>query len=216
LTRSRIHNQASVLSSDGNDADLASGQNSTVQGRLDVQKRILSKWALQWKSIIRSSIGNGKTAYPYCLYIRSLDLRNLKYLLEETRFREVAFDDFFSDEMQKFLNAQETPIKKTRGSKASQMRLNIPAILDSVGESITSFVSESASQSHGTVVLEDLSGHISALALPKWTSMCIFPSSHLSYTEVFLALLMPSESWDIQVQMPKCPWEIQVQMSKYS
>lgn len=49
-------------------------------------------------------------------------------------------------------------------------RLNVPLILDAVGESITSFVAESASQNQSTVVLEDLSGNISAASLPRWTT----------------------------------------------
>jgi hypothetical protein len=141
-----------------------------VQARSDEQKRTISKWALQWRSIVRSSLGS--TAYPYCLYIRSLDLRNLADLLAEPLFRDAALDNFFADDMAKFLKSQETPIKKkTRASKKPvYQRINIPLVLDLVGESITSFVSESASKNKGTVALEDLAGEISATALQSWAS----------------------------------------------
>jgi hypothetical protein len=118
-----------------------------------------------WKSIIRSSLGT--TAYPYCLYIRSLDLRNLAELLDDQLFREVALDTFFDHDMAKFLKAQETPIKKKKGGKASY--LNIPLVLDLVGESITKFVSEAASRNRNAVALEDLAGNIGPMALPRWT-----------------------------------------------
>lgn len=125
-------------------------------------------WALQWKSIIRSSLG--KTAYPYCLYIRSLDLRALKDLLEDPLFRQAALDEFFADEMAEFLSAQETPMKqKVRGAKKTYRRLDVPKILELVGESITNFISNSARQNNAIVTVEELSGEIQAGALLTWT-----------------------------------------------
>jgi len=78
---------------------------------------------------------------------------------------------FFADDMAQFLKAQETPTKKrTRGGKAIGMRLNIPVVLDLVGESITSFVSVSATENRATVALDDIApGNISPAVLPKWT-----------------------------------------------
>lgn len=59
------------------------------QGRSGDQdfEQPVSRWALLWKSIILSSLG--MTLYPYCRYIRSLDLRDLKELLEDSKFRSV-------------------------------------------------------------------------------------------------------------------------------
>ncbi|KAJ5046715.1 uncharacterized protein L3040_003947 [Drepanopeziza brunnea f. sp. 'multigermtubi'] len=162
----RIHNQSTIISSEGNDADLT--RNATFEGRLDAQKITLFKWMLLWKSIIRSSLGSKTTAYPYCLYIRSLDLRNLAELLEELPFRS-AQDEFFSDDMKQFL--RQVPMTlKMRGSKGSNKRLDIPMILELVGESITSYVSHSASMNHATVALEDISGIIGTMALAAWTA----------------------------------------------
>jgi hypothetical protein len=165
LTNLRIQNQSTIISSESDDADFI--KNDTPKARVDAQNKMISKWALQWKTIIRSSLGN--TAYPYCLYIRSLDLRNLAELLEDPVFRDHALDSFFADDMARFLKAQATPMKKkVRGAKPSYQRLDIPVVLDLVGESITRFVSESASQNRTTASLEDLSGNISATALPRW------------------------------------------------
>jgi len=125
-------------------------------------------WALQWKSMIRSSLGN--TAYPYCLYIRTLDLRSLKDLLEDPLFREAALDEFFADDMATFLTAQETPMKqKVRGAKKAYRRLDAPKILELAGESITKFISKSAAQNRATVTMEELAGQIPAGALLTWT-----------------------------------------------
>lgn len=165
--KNRIHLQSTITSSEGNDADLS--QNDTFQGRLEAQKTTLLKWALLWKSIIRSSLGN--TAYPYCLYIRSLDLRNLTDLLEDPQFRDKALDNFFANDMAQFLKSQETPMKqKMRGAKVSYKKLDVTNVLELVGESITSYVSQAASENRTTVAVEDLSGNIRTTALANWTS----------------------------------------------
>lgn len=77
---------------------------------------------------------------------------------------------FFADDMAQFLMAQETPTKKrTRGGKAIGMRLNIPVVLDLVGESITRFVSIAATENGATVALDEIApGDISSVALPRW------------------------------------------------
>jgi hypothetical protein len=50
---------------------------------------MVQKWSILWRSIIASSLG--ATLFPYCRYIKILDLRDLKYLLEDDRFnRKVA------------------------------------------------------------------------------------------------------------------------------
>lgn len=70
-----------------------------------------------------------------------------------------------------FFKTQETRMKhKMRSAKASARRLNIPLILEMIGESITSFISEAASQNKTTVAVEELSGTINAEALAKWVS----------------------------------------------
>jgi hypothetical protein len=158
-----------LFGTDSTEGEWSKTQSHTFQARREQQIYTISKWALLWKSIIRSSIK--KTAYPYALYIRSLDLRNLTDLLDDTLFREHAMDGFFADDMAQFLKAQETPVKKrTRGRKTIGIRLNIPVVLDLVGESITSFVSVSATENRATVALDDIApGNISSVVLPRWT-----------------------------------------------
>jgi hypothetical protein len=165
----RVHNQSKLLNTENADVEWSKPQYRTFQARREQQIRTLLKWALLWKSIIRSSIG--KTAYPYALYIRSLDLRNLEYLLDDPLFRDCGMDDFFAGDMDLFLKTLETPMKKrTRGGRVIGVRLHIPAILEAVGESITNFVSVAATQNHATVALDDISGDLSYLALPNWIS----------------------------------------------
>ena len=80
-------------------------------------------------------------------------------------------DGFFAGDMAQFLKAQETPKgKRIRGGKAIGVRLNIPVVLGLVGESITSFVSVSATENRATVALDDIApGNISSDILPRWT-----------------------------------------------
>lgn len=124
-------------------------------------------WALQWKSIIQSSLGS--TIYPYCLYIRTLDLRAFADLLEDPVFQST-FDEFFAHNMSQFLSAQETPMKqKMRGAKKrAYKRLNIPDVLNSVGESVTKYISVSALENHSVTTVEELTGHIRSDALLTW------------------------------------------------
>ncbi|KAH8683365.1 hypothetical protein BGZ60DRAFT_368488 [Tricladium varicosporioides] len=128
-----------------------------------------NKWASLWKSVIESSLGN--TLFPYCLYIRALDLRNLKDLLEDQFFREGTQDKFFAGGMGHLKKAQDTPIKrKTRKNRSLLPRIDTVQILNDVGEAITSFISNSASSSGSLAALDELSGHITSDNLSIWTS----------------------------------------------
>src|ERR1700709_736023 len=126
LRVNRVHNQSEYFRNDETEAELPGAQKLTWEDGIALSKRYTSKWALLWKSIIRSSLGI--TAYPYCLYIRSLDLRNLDSLFDDAHFRSSSLDSFFADEMSSFLKAQEILLKpgqqKTRsGKKSSYIRL---------------------------------------------------------------------------------------------
>lgn len=134
------------------------------------QAQVVQKWALLWRTIIRSSISD--TAYPYCLYIRSLDLRNLADLLDDPSFRDYAMQMFFIDKMSRFLKFQKSQEVTTECAiaKISHLRLDIIKILELVGESVTTFIYKVATKSRATVAVEDLSGDIRADALIKWTS----------------------------------------------
>ena len=78
----RIHDVAPVKGG-SDEAEVA--RQSTFAGDLRLQQaeEIDRQWANLWRSVVLSSLG--RTAYPYCRYIRALDLRDLKMLLEDTK-----------------------------------------------------------------------------------------------------------------------------------
>jgi hypothetical protein len=108
-----------VISSEGNDAELTKNQGLEYDAQVSKHKNIIAKWALQWKSVIRS--GFGQTLYPYGLYIRVLDLENFKYLLEDNIFRDFLLQDFFAGDMAQFLKTQSTPVKRKTGKGAKSV-----------------------------------------------------------------------------------------------
>lgn len=120
----------------------------------------ISRWALQWRSIILSSLG--ETAYPYCLYIRTLDLTNLKELFDDPVFKRQFEDQFFEGSM--------SVLKKSPGATTRRLKLNMNsvAVVDMVGELISKYAGDSAERNGGTAALEELSGEIQKDSLPKW------------------------------------------------
>lgn len=161
----RDHDNSPYFRGDENEDDLRG--NATWEENSEKYKVYASKWALLWKSIIRSSIGN--TAYPYCLYIRTLDLRNLNTLLEDYHFREASQSSFFAEDMAIFLH-EVGGIKRTRAGKQVPVRLAVEPICQAVGESITSYASDEAKRNQVTAALEDISGQIESASLATWTS----------------------------------------------
>src|SRR5271170_3219476 len=79
---SRIHNQIAIRGGDSDQTEVS--KSSTI--KKTYFPALLVQWALQWRSIIMSSLG--KTAYPYCVYLRSVDLGNLEDLFDEKVFKE--------------------------------------------------------------------------------------------------------------------------------
>jgi hypothetical protein len=146
LTCFRIHDQASIRNGE--------------------TTREKSKLALQWKSIIMSSLGTEeekKTAYPYCLYIRSLDLTNLNDLFGDNYFKNTLYGPFFADRSMDVFFPGHPRRKAFRNVKT------IPDV-NLLGESITRYVGESADSSGGTAALAELRGNIDKKALPMWIS----------------------------------------------
>lgn len=52
--------------------------------RLAQQERAIMNWVDLWRAVILSSLD--KTLYPYCHYIRTLDLSNLERLMSHSKF----------------------------------------------------------------------------------------------------------------------------------
>ncbi|KFY10114.1 hypothetical protein V492_05189 [Pseudogymnoascus sp. VKM F-4246] len=162
-----IHTHTSIRGGESNEDEMSrTGEfkETSIAARVAQQKWTVSQWALQWSSIILSSLG--RTVYPYCLYIQSLDLRNLVDLLEDDIFRD-NFQDMFFSSLQPF---GETQINTRNLRSRDRTRIMIPPIINSVGDSISKFVGDSASLLGTTAALDaiDLSGGIDPIAVPTW------------------------------------------------
>ena len=72
--------------------------------------------------------------YPYCRYLRTLDLRDLTFLLEDDKFRGKILKNFFAGDLARFNVMMDTRVS-SRGPK--RPRLNARAILLAVGGAIT-------------------------------------------------------------------------------
>ena len=79
-----MHDVAPVTNGGSDEVEVAR-QGRSVDARVQQQDPTISKWAGLWRSLILSSLD--KTVYPYCRYIRALNLRDLKELLEDWKFR---------------------------------------------------------------------------------------------------------------------------------
>jgi len=114
-----------------NNSSVSGGDHETFP--MHVQELLVQKWSILWRSILLSSLG--KTMFPYCRYLRVLDLRNLNFLLEDEKFRGKIAKNFFSGDLARFDMKIDTPIS-TRGRPRAP-RLNVRGILLAVGDAIT-------------------------------------------------------------------------------
>ncbi|OBT78399.1 hypothetical protein VF21_02195 [Pseudogymnoascus sp. 05NY08] len=164
----RIHTHASIRGGESNEDEMSrTGEfkETSIAARLAQQKLTVSQWALQWRSIILSSLG--RTVYPYCLYIQSLDLRNLVDLLEDNIFQGNFQDMFFSS--LPFGETQiNTRILRSKGKQRTP--INIRLFINSVGDSISRSVGDAANVPGTTAALNaiDLSGNIDPVEFPTW------------------------------------------------
>ncbi|KAI9846760.1 MAG: hypothetical protein M1837_003609 [Sclerophora amabilis] len=141
----RMHNIAPVTNGGGDTTETAQ------------QEQTVRKWASLWRAIISSSMG--KSLYPYCHYIRALDLRDLRNLFEESRFKGKIEKEFFAAHLSRFNIEMDTPRKATGRAKAAK-RLNIGSAIDAIGEVMT----------QEAPILEELSGDILPSALSRWVA----------------------------------------------
>ncbi|KAI1410551.1 hypothetical protein F5Y13DRAFT_202031 [Hypoxylon sp. FL1857] len=102
-----------------------------------------------WRSIILSSIG--KTAFPYCTYLRTMSLGNLEECLYHER-------RFFKDELQQFW--VQLPMRQS---------LDIPATVIKCADSIIAYIKRYADDAEKSVALAHLEGlYIPHDVLPTW------------------------------------------------
>lgn len=157
-----------------------------VTSILVTEIRLNRAYIINRRSIILSSIG--KTSYPYCLYIRSLDLSNLEELLDDNIFRDNIAERFFADEMEVF-RKRPADMYTLRSSP----KVDKAAILNLVGDSISRFVGESAIAHGGSVAVEEISGTIEKSALSRWVA----DLSRLKYIRLWDGGVLDSNVADI-------------------
>ncbi|KAJ9663584.1 hypothetical protein H2201_005545 [Coniosporium apollinis] len=126
---------------------------------LSQQELVVQKWSILWRSIIASSLE--ETLFPYCKYIRVLDLRDLSNLLEDDKFKANIAKNFFSGKLSRFYIVLNTPSSKVATKPVHRAaRLDVTSIIDAVGEAITPH----------SCMLEQISGDVLPTALPRWVT----------------------------------------------
>jgi hypothetical protein len=98
---------------------------SIAEQELNVQK-----WSILWRTIALSAMD--KTIYPYCKYLRMLDLRDLGSLLEDDKFRGKTSKYFFEGVMSRFHQTIKTP-----ANSRFAPRLDRHKIISELGDEIT-------------------------------------------------------------------------------
>ncbi|KAF2661250.1 hypothetical protein K491DRAFT_562751, partial [Lophiostoma macrostomum CBS 122681] len=119
---------------------------------LATKQLMVQRWSILWRSIIASALD--ATLFPYCRYIKLLDFRDLRYLLEDDQFKGKVIKEFFSEPM-----AQFHMTRKLRAPGHKGPRLDESAILDAIGDVVTQH----------TPMLEIISGELLSDALVRWT-----------------------------------------------
>lgn len=117
-----------------------------------------------WRSIILSSVG--VTAYPYCLWLKSLGLSDLEQLLRDVAVNPRLRPKFFEGPMEEFEILSQT--SKTRAGKPV---LEWQQIVEKVGEAITKFAKDAADEENKALQLTSLEGaNLPTPLLTVWTS----------------------------------------------
>ena len=88
----------------------------------------VQKWSIFWRTVTLSAAG--KTLYPYCRYLRVLDLRDLANLLDDDKFRGKISIYFFADELARY-HFQIDSIVRGRAP-----RLDMKRIVAAIGDEI--------------------------------------------------------------------------------
>ena len=156
-TMYRINEQSRLISETDDLENLRRHQPGDFAIKAAQQESQLRKWALLWRSIIRSSLNT--TYKPYCLYMRSLNLDNLRDLLQEGRFAGKIEQEFFAGDLSEFyLRTELLPTQASKSRRKIRLVVDLLPVLHAVGEAITK----------KTMLLEDIKGPISQTFLPQW------------------------------------------------
>jgi hypothetical protein len=156
-TMYRINEQSHLISETDELENLRRHQPGDFAFKAAQQDSQLRKWALLWRSIIRSSLNT--TYKPYCLYMRSLNLDNLRDLLQEGRFAGKIEREFFAGDLSDFyLRTELLTTQASKSRRKTRLIVDLVPVLHAVGEAITK----------KTMLLEDIKGPISQTFLPRW------------------------------------------------
>ncbi|TLD31010.1 hypothetical protein PspLS_02017 [Pyricularia sp. CBS 133598] len=127
------------------------------------------RWANLWRSLILSSIG--KTAFPYALWIRKLQLGDLQSSLQDFARNLAVREALFRGDMAKFEVISNVNMTRAAQRKLGRVPLAYDAIALKVGDAITSFVKDAADRNDKLVTLAKLESHrIPTDVLITWTS----------------------------------------------
>ncbi|THW25587.1 hypothetical protein D6D23_04208 [Aureobasidium pullulans] len=96
---------------------------------LQEQETAVQRWSILWRTILLSC--TEETLFPYCHYLRVLDLRDLHELLDDDKFRGKIQQNFFSGSLARFNITSQTR-GKTRALRSSNMRQTVVAIGDAI------------------------------------------------------------------------------------
>ncbi|KAK6949931.1 hypothetical protein Daesc_008254 [Daldinia eschscholtzii] len=125
------------------------------------------EWLQLWRSIILSSIK--KTAYAYCVYVRSLSLGNLEECLQDITRDKNARDIFFGGAMEQFLVLREGLGLFADAEEAQLPSLDTKATIVKCADSITKYIKRLADDTGTAVSLAHLEGtSIPHDILPTW------------------------------------------------
>jgi hypothetical protein len=153
----RINEQSPLISETDELENLRRHQPGTFAIKAAQQESQLRKWALLWRSIIRSSLDT--TYKPYCLYMRSLNLDNLRDLLQEGMFPGKIEYAFFADDLQDFyLRTEVVSTQPSKSRRKNRLIVDVMPVIHAAGEAITK----------KTMLIEELKGPINHGFLPKW------------------------------------------------
>ncbi|CAD0046837.1 unnamed protein product [Aureobasidium pullulans] len=99
---------------------------------LQEQETAVQRWSILWRTILLSC--TEETLFPYCHYLRVLDLRDLHELLDDDKFRGKIQQNFFSGSLARSSNMRQTVVAigdgvfRLRYHRAVQLII-IPAIV---------------------------------------------------------------------------------------
>lgn len=133
-----------------------------------------------WRSIILSS--TGVTAYPYCLWLKSLRLGDLEQLLRDITATPKLRSKFFEGPMEEFQILSGSA--KTRAKHNLQWQ----SIVEKVGEAITKYAKDASDQENKVLQLTNLEGHnlptsllvVWITRLPTLTTLSVIDGSGLT------------------------------------